>query len=663
MNMMESLKARRTLRRLAAVLAAGGVSMLMMGEALAAEPEVKENAAAEAASAAAAEEPKAYQMEDIVVTAERVPTKKMDTPANVSVITAKEIEDNHYVDVTEALSHINGVIVSRQGSFDNVLLNGDERVVVLVDGRRLNNDQGLPTGDGRVDLRMIPSMKNIERIEVVKGGGSTLYGADAVGGVINIITKRGKKLETTLDANLGSWGTYNYEITNQGSEGKTSWFLTGGWQKRNHARMKLHGETVSPKDSDIDNNSFSLRLDHDLSSDESDSLRFVFEHKTKHENQYYNIINNTGGQDDMRTDVFNNLELSYHFKENQKNPGFLRVFQNYRASDVTSHFTTKLRGVDYQNGWQLGKNNRLVAGAEYHQSISANDGDAVNSSKYDDKTLRSAAVYLEDTWKFDDKWSLVPGVRFDHHNKYGNHWIPRISVNYNANDKTQVYASYGRVFHAPKADDLYWFQIDTWGTGYYGNPDLKAETGVTANIGINHRFNDDMSIGFNYFETRLSDAISWVYDGMTNSTSPVNKNREHRRGLELTFRHKLKQGWSYDLGYSYLNQKSTNAAGEIGYDGANRMPNGYRLGIHYDSGAWHANLLGTFVTGMDRDFYLRRRYALIDFNLSYDVTEQMKIYFKALNLTNQEYSAYQSNWGNAYPGLGRFFQLGVTYSF
>lgn len=657
MNMMESLTERRTLRRLAALLAAGGVSMLMMGEALAAEPEVKENAAAEATSAAAAEEPKAYQMEDIVVTAERVPTKKMDTPANVSVITAKEIEDNHYVDVTEALSHINGVIVSRQGSFDNVLLNGDERVVVLVDGRRLNNDQGLPTGDGRVDLRMIPSMKNIERIEVVKGGGSTLYGADAVGGVINIITKRGKKLETTLDANVGSWGTYNYEITNQGSEGKTSWFLTGGWQKRNHARMKLHGETLSPKDSDIDNNSFSLRLDHDLSSDESDSLRFVFEHKTKHENQYYNTINNTGGQDDMRTDVFNNLELSYHFKENQKNPGFLRVFQNYRASDVTSHFTTKLRGVDYQNGWQLGKNNRLVAGAEWHESISGNP-----PLGYEDEKLRSVAVYLEDTWKVDDKWSLVPGVRFDHHNKYGNHWIPRISVNYNANDKTQVYASYGRVFNAPKSDDLFWNENWGGGMGLFGNPDLKAETGTTANIGLNHRFNDDMSISVNYFQTRLSDAIQWVNFGGWHYES-VNKNREHRRGLELTFRHKLKKGWSYDLGYSYLNMKSTNDEGVLAYDGSNRMPNGYRLGIHYDSGAWHANLLGTFVTGLDTSRNLNRHYALLDFNLSYDVTKQATVYFKALNLTNQEYSAYPNNGGNAYPGLGRFFQLGVTYSF
>ena len=658
-NWLRRAAERRTLRRLAAVLAAGGVSMLMMGEALATEPEpAEETKASQETQEKAAD---SYVLEDIVVTAERIPTKKMDTPANVSVITAEEIEDNHYADVAEALSHVNGVVVSRQGSFDGVLLNGDERVVVLVDGRRMNNDQGLASGDGRVDLRMIPSMKNIERIEVVKGGGSTLYGADAVGGVINIITKKGTKQETTLDANFGSWGTQNYEITTQGSDGRLSWFLTGGLQKRNHASMKLHGSNLSPSNSDIDDNSFSLRLDNAFDSDKSNSLRFVLEHKTKHENQYYNTINVWNGtnpaNDHMRSDIYNNAELSYHFKENQKTPGFLRVFQNYRSSFYTGKMTTKLMGADYQNGWELDKNNRLVAGVEYHESSSGN-----TEFGYDSKKLHSTSAYLEDTWKFDDKWSLVPGIRLDHHNTYGTHWIPRLSLNYNANDRTQVYASYGRVFNAPKADDLFWVEDWGWGMGLFGNPDLKAETGTTANIGVNHRFNDDMSIGVNFFQTRLSNAITWEDMGGWHYES-INKKREQRRGLELSFQHRLSDEWSYDLGYSYLNMKSSDDAGALVYDPSNRMPNGYRLGIHYDRGPLHANLLGTFAGGLDTTRNLTRHYAVFDFNLSYDVTKQAKIYFKALNLTNQEYSAYQSSYGNAYPGLGRFFQLGVSYSF
>ncbi len=152
----------------------------------------------------------AYTMDDVIVTAERVPTSRMDTPANVSVITAEEIEANHYGSVAEALEHVNGVFVSGGGSSNNeeVRINGDERVVIMVDGRRINNDQGSMTR-ASANLESIASMKNIERIEVVKGGGSALYGSDVVGGVINIITKKGDSLRTTLDVNAGSWGTYN----------------------------------------------------------------------------------------------------------------------------------------------------------------------------------------------------------------------------------------------------------------------------------------------------------------------------------------------------------------------------------------------------------------------------------------------------------------------
>lgn len=104
-----------------------------------------------------------YELEDTVVTAERMPTKKMETPANTAVIAAKEIEDNHYQSVDEAIGHVNGVSIVRMagGLRSYVRINGDERVVLMVDGQRLNDDQGAPSGRFSVDLNMIPSMDNI----------------------------------------------------------------------------------------------------------------------------------------------------------------------------------------------------------------------------------------------------------------------------------------------------------------------------------------------------------------------------------------------------------------------------------------------------------------------------------------------------------------------
>ena len=180
MKILQDLKDKSVMRRLAGAVLMTAVFGCAVGNAYAAE--ATETAEATATAEADKENIDEYSLSDVVVTAERIPTERMDTPANISVITSKDIEANHYTDITEALSQVNGVIVGHQGSYDGISLNGDERVVVMIDGRRLNNDQGLPS-KGRVDLKMIPTLKNIDRIEIVKGGASALYGSDAAGGV------------------------------------------------------------------------------------------------------------------------------------------------------------------------------------------------------------------------------------------------------------------------------------------------------------------------------------------------------------------------------------------------------------------------------------------------------------------------------------------------
>ena len=133
-----------------------------------------------------------FAMEEYVVTASRTQTAKVDTPANVSTIDAAKIESRRYQDVAEALKDVPGAVVMDNGygaNEKNIILNGDDRVLVLVDGRRVNIDMGTMTARSSFDLNLLPDVSQIERIEVVKGHGGALYGSDAVGGVINIITK------------------------------------------------------------------------------------------------------------------------------------------------------------------------------------------------------------------------------------------------------------------------------------------------------------------------------------------------------------------------------------------------------------------------------------------------------------------------------------------
>lgn len=599
-----------------------------------------------------------YEMDDTIVTAERMPSKVMETPANVAVITAKEIAANHFASLDEAIGHVNGVSVVRQagGERQYVRINGDDRVVIMVDGQRLNDDQGAGSGKFSADMNMLPTMENIQRIEIIKGGSSALYGSDAVGGVINIITKKVYKNQTKIDMNTGSWGTHNYEISTQGKENDFSWFITGGIQRRGHFDYKFDGSSPTMENSDYNNNSFSMKLNNRFS--EANSLTLYYAHKSVDAGQYKCLGTTSAAISDPRLrENFNNYAVTYHFKENTAVPAYVRWFYNDKNLYQQGGFANRTIGLDYQDGWKLNDNHTLAAGAEWHQGRAENISAA--GVNYKDKRVTKEAIYVQDSWKIADKWTMVPGVRMDHHSEFGTHWSPKIALNYLADKDTHVYASWGRVFRAPTTDDLYY--NNAW---MIGNPNLSPETGYTATIGMDHNFDENTSAGISFFIAELNDAIRWVYDPSASLTFSRNVDKEKRTGMELSFKQELSPMWSYDLGYSYIKREiNMNDGSGMVYEN-NLQPNGYKIGLHYNSGAWKANLLGTIGSGLEARYYNGNSgYNIWDFNLSYEVNKELTTYFKVNNLTNQEYYENRASGATYYPCAGRFYQVGFNLTF
>ena len=594
-----------------------------------------------------------HSLGETVVTATRTPIAVRQAPANVAVITAQEIEQNHYRSVSEALEHINGVVVDRASGEEYIRLNGDDRVVVMVDGVRLNNDQGVVNGRAGVDLRMIPSVKNIKRIEVVKGGGSALYGSDGVGGVVNIITKRATKAQTEVDLRTGSWGTHSYELSHMGTDGTLSWQLTAGIDRSSYMKYKgTDGETHRMPSSDYANNSLSLRLDHRM--DNRNSLTFSVMHRTIDANSYLNFAPSS-----HHDAIYNTVSASYNFKEGTDTPGYLRYFGNFKSADFSGKYDTRVQGGEYQNGWKLGKDHTVVAGVEWRQSHSTNA-----ASGYSNKKITNKAVYVQDTIRLGDKWSLVPGVRLDHHSKFGTHSSPKFAVNYNTDKKTRVYASWGRVYKAPTADDLFYYSTWTYGLmhgGTYGNPNLRPESGHTESLGISHEFDDRTYLSVDFFQSKLNDAIHWYSTDGSNYYA-TNIAHEKKRGMEILFKKKVDAHWSYDLGYSYTHTETKDDYNHTASHYLNHInqPNGGRIGVHYDNGRWHANLLGTMASGLSEYYYGRSRYAAFELNAGYDFTEGGTIYARLRNATNQAYSSY-SSYRNPQPA--RYAEVGVRYQF
>lgn len=276
--------------------------------------------------------------QEIVITANRLKNQKVDTPADVTVITSQQISDRGYRTVTDALEDVPGArILDTSGpAFERrVVLNGDDRVVVMVDGRRVNNSMGLTSGKSTVDANTLPGVSMIERIEVVKGGASTLYGADAVGGVINIITKTPEETSGTVHVGYGSWGTQDLGLSFGGKQDKTGFQVGINRNKASYLKYKdTNGDTKRwDGQSNYTQDSISLKLTQDFTK--SDGLTVNYDYSNLDGNfrsGLYNAYTYKPNTDQRHASKkTNNVGIRYDWNREAGNAGYVQAYRNYNG--------------------------------------------------------------------------------------------------------------------------------------------------------------------------------------------------------------------------------------------------------------------------------------------------------------------------------------------
>ena len=377
--------------------------------------------------------------------------------------------------------------------------------------------------------------------------------------------------------------------------------------------------------------------------------------------------------DEKKHELVNQVALTYNFKEGTSTPGFLRYFNNYRDANefVFGKGHSRLQGVDYQNGWEFGQH-KLIAGVEWHQSSDVH-------VLWDDsqKKRNNQAYYLQDTISMGKKWTLIPGARFDHNSQFGSQWSPKVAANYSPDERTKFYASWGRVYQAPDARQLYsyrsrwwmWNEIPYFMAVVNGNEKLEPETGHTEMVGVEHDFSDKVNMSLSFYNANVDNYLSMTGEDYVyyNNVYPywlVWRNFDYangtdkQRGVNLNYRQKMDDHWSYNLGYSYTHRDRT-FSGDSASDNWRAPKNSYHASIRYQNGPWKASLLGVMGTGSSGLRYLEDNIALFDFNISCDVADWATIYAKAINFTNQNRS-YEGRYTNA---PGRLFQFGLDCRF
>ena len=614
----------------------------------------------------AAENLQEFALEDMVVTATRTESKMVDVPVNTTVISAEKIADRHYLDVADALKDVPGATVLDTGvgaGEKKVVLNGDDRVLVLVDGKRVNFDMGAASGRSSYDLKMLPDVSLIERVEIIKGHGGALYGSDAVGGVVNIITKKMDHSYGKVSMGFGSQQARDAKAMYTVKEGKTGVMVAASKYKQGYYKYKDVADKTTKrwnKDSDYENEKVSLKIAQELT--DTSNLEFEYNYTKADGNVPYGYATT---QSDKKT---NNFGLKYDWLLKDKDAGYVQLYYNKYKFLSSSTLEEKDKGFEVQQAITASENNKLVVGASYRNAEASNDGRNY-AAKYNEK-INNKAIFVSDQWEFTPSWTLDTGVRYDKHSTAGSKTTWSAGLNKKFDENSHAYFNWGQVFKAPTLDDLYYNA-----SGMYGNPNLKAEKGDTWTIGYGTKIADKTSLNVNYFQSKLEDAIKWVDIG--NYESEVrNIAHQKKNGIEISVNHELNDNWDLEASYTHVRVRNDNNDGNGYVRDTSYLPNMYRFGVRYHDDLWNVDLFlrggsgadtGVFKNsyGYDAQNYLDSSFITLDASVSYKATKDLSFYAKGYNLFNKAYaeSAGVSSATYKYPAQGRRFIIGAEYTF
>ena len=535
------------------------------------------------------------QLQTIVVSATGYEQDVSKAPASITVISREELDKREYNDITDVLRSVPGVVITGENASQTVSIRGmsSNYTLFLVDGKRQYSKDVNPNGDDYgMEKNILPPVASIERIEIIRGPASTLYGSDAMGGVINIITK---KVTDVWTGNV-ELGTTIQDKNNSGDIRNGSVYLAGpiiqdkvGLQLGlNRLERKedsyLGGFTGHTTESLNSRLTYVLNDQHDLAveanffTQESEATAGKTVAVTGTDSASRNIrsvyaLTHNGRYTD-------NLDSkSYIQYENSKNPDRENTVVGTKGIDLETWT------ANTQWNWLLG--NHTLAFGGYYKDESLLDR-ATNRNplvpEFDELTRWSAAAFLEDTWSLTDRFNLTLGARYDHDELYQGNISPRIYGVYNFTDQFTVKGGVSTGYKQPDIRSVTdGFYSVTGGSGsptttgrgiIKANPDLEPESTVTSELGF-YWNNDYVNTSITGYLTQFKDRIEEIRECDSTGNADYNRNdvstwkcsengipfafistrenigKAELRGVEVTFDAKLAEYTTLTANYTF----------------------------------------------------------------------------------------------------------------
>ncbi|MFK0569717.1 TonB-dependent receptor domain-containing protein [Endozoicomonas sp.] len=557
-----------------------------------------------------------YDLGEIVVTAARTSQTVDETLAPVTVINRAQIERSQATSVTELLSQAPGVQIASNGgpgSKSGVFLRGTStaQTLILMDGQKLNSG-----ADGAAPLEYLDP-DQIERIEIVRGPRSTLYGADAIGGVINIITRKGTGApKLTVKAGGGSRGTGEYGL-NFGGESEGTRFNFGARLFETQGYDRTTKKQGSEGDDDaFRNKSVSGSLTN--SFDNGITVGVNASH-TEGKAEY------DGG--DYPTAFFETSNVNAYVSgaindswDSRLEAGFQR---NYRdevgGTSGDSTVTNKRYSMGWVNNIAWADNQYLTSGVDY-------SNDKVDSTRnYKEKERYNVGVFAQNTTSLESNELQVSG-RYDKNEAYGDKTTGSASWALELPKDMRFIASYGTAFRTPAFMDL------------NGNPDLKPESSNNAEVELRGKFGSNSDWAINIYHNDMTNMFLW--NGKSGSESAMENTDAIIKGIEFSGVTTI-QDWTISGSVSFLDPEFSNGTNS-GKTLNRRAKQLFAINADKDFGRW---TLGTTFKGQgavwdspDNETNRLSGFGTLDLRATVKVTPEFKAQFKVVNLMDKEYS-------------------------
>ncbi|QDC10300.1 TonB-dependent receptor [Oceanicola sp. D3] len=527
-------------------------------------------AATLAPAAATAQE--VYELDTITVTAAGVQTDTLTAPASVTVITGEQLEQGAVTDLTEALRGVPGVSSAGASDGQNIFLRGlpSEYTLILVDGKRQDTRQSRTNASGGVDQYYMPPASAIERIEIVRGPMSSLYGSDAMGGVINIITK---PVAETWAGSL-TVEALKPQQSEDSSEQQLSFYLSGPLVA-DKLGLQLWGRRLVRGESGRDGGRSDRELD-DLTA------KLTWTPAVGHELALQ--FGKTDIWTDPRMNTRRSTSLSYE--------GELGAWdvtaslseevaqRTTTGSDRAPEVTNTILEAKASRSFDWRGEHRFTFGAQVAENALSDQNPGLGDGLDYSFTNRQSALYAEDIWKLSDRFELTLGARFTDDERFGGKLTPRVYALYELTPNLYLSGGISAGYRTPELRQFVedYYSTTNRGAGVIpGNPDLMPEESLSYELGL--RFENTVSsITATAFYTDFENQIDSRDTGTTIDVDGTsyelyeyyNVGKARVQGVELAGSHRVTP--DLKLSGSYTWTESERLTGDLAGQPLSRTP-------------------------------------------------------------------------------------------